>query len=116
MDSKNDVYIIDSYGLIYRSYFAFITRPLVNSKNENVSAVFVDPISGKPVSNDSQKKKLMYFIKGTEPHEVCDLHKRVYIDVLDGKIAEDKINQNVISSHSGKNEENSEVKNVWGFY
>ena len=35
---------------------------------ENVSAVFVDPISGKPVSNDSQKKKLMYFIKGTEPH------------------------------------------------
>lgn len=40
MDSKNDVYIIDSYGLIYRSYFAFITRPLVNSKNENVSAVF----------------------------------------------------------------------------
>ena len=40
MDSKNDVYIIDSYGLIYRSYFAFITRPLVNSKNQNVSAVF----------------------------------------------------------------------------
>jgi putative ABC transport system ATP-binding protein len=34
------------------------------------------------------------------------------IKILDGKIAEDKINQNVISSHSGKNEENSEVKNV----
>ena len=40
MSDKKDVYIIDSYGLIYRSYFAFITRPLVNSKNENVSAVF----------------------------------------------------------------------------
>ena len=33
----------------------------------NVSGVFVDPISGKPVTNDTQKKKLMYFIKGTEP-------------------------------------------------
>jgi DNA polymerase-1 len=34
------VYILDSYGLIYRAYFAFVSRPLVNSKNENVSAVF----------------------------------------------------------------------------
>ena len=38
---------------------------------KNVSAVFVDPISGKPVTNDVQKKKLMYFIKGTEP-EISD--------------------------------------------
>ena len=38
---------------------------------KNVSAVFVDPISGKPVTNDAQKKKLMYFIKGTEP-EITD--------------------------------------------
>ena len=34
---------------------------------KNVSAVFVDPISGKPITSDNQKKKLMYFIKGTEP-------------------------------------------------
>ncbi len=34
---------------------------------DNVSAVLVDPISGKPVSDDAGKKKLMYFIKGTEP-------------------------------------------------
>lgn len=33
----------------------------------NISAVFVEPISGKPVTNDTGKKKLMYFIKGTEP-------------------------------------------------
>lgn len=33
----------------------------------NISAVFVEPISGKPVTNDTDKKKLMYFIKGTEP-------------------------------------------------
>ncbi len=33
----------------------------------NVSAVLVDPISGKPADETSEKKKLMYFIKGTEP-------------------------------------------------
>ena len=48
-----------------------------NKKNEdvwykvpkNVSALFVEPISGKPITDDNQKKKLMYFIKGTEPIE-----------------------------------------------
>ena len=33
----------------------------------NVSAVFVDPISGRPIADDNSKKKLMYFLKGTEP-------------------------------------------------
>ncbi|MCR4743240.1 MAG: DNA polymerase I [Treponema sp.] len=37
---KNTVYILDSYGLIFRCYFAFISRPLTNSKGENVSALF----------------------------------------------------------------------------
>lgn len=37
---ENTVYILDSYGLIYRCYFAFISRPLTNSKGENVSALF----------------------------------------------------------------------------
>lgn len=36
---------------------------------ENVTGVIVDPISGKPATNESPKKKLMYFIKGTEPKE-----------------------------------------------
>ena len=41
MNKKDDtVYILDSYGLIYRCYFAFISRPLTNSKGENVSALF----------------------------------------------------------------------------
>ena len=34
------VFILDSYGLIYREYFAFISHPLTNSKKENVSAVY----------------------------------------------------------------------------
>ena len=38
--SSKTLYIIDSYGLIYRSYYAFISRPLTNKDGENVSAVF----------------------------------------------------------------------------
>ncbi|MCL1954715.1 MAG: DNA polymerase I [Brevinematales bacterium] len=40
MKSKPPLYLIDAYGLIYRSYFAFLTRPLRNSSGKNVSAVF----------------------------------------------------------------------------
>ena len=35
----------------------------------NVSSVLVEPISGKLATNETDKKKLMYFIKGTEPKE-----------------------------------------------
>ena len=37
---KNTVYILDSYGLIFRCYFAFINRPLTNSQGQNISALF----------------------------------------------------------------------------
>ncbi len=39
-DSKPTLYIIDGYGLIYRSYFAFINRPLRDMEGNNVSALF----------------------------------------------------------------------------
>ena len=39
-ENKKTVYILDSYGLIFRCYFAFINRPLTNSRGENVSALF----------------------------------------------------------------------------
>ena len=34
---------------------------------DNVTAVLVEPISGNPAKETDQKKKLMYYIKGTEP-------------------------------------------------
>ena len=37
---NNTIYVLDSYGLIYRSYYAFISRPLVNEKGQNVSAIY----------------------------------------------------------------------------
>ncbi|KPL04048.1 MAG: hypothetical protein AMJ73_04745 [candidate division Zixibacteria bacterium SM1_73] len=40
MPKKKRLYLIDGSALAYRSYFAFIRNPLINSKGENTSAVF----------------------------------------------------------------------------
>ena len=39
-DSSSTVFVLDSYGLIFREYYAFINRPLTNKKGENISALF----------------------------------------------------------------------------
>lgn len=38
--TQDTLYLLDSYGLIYRSYFAFISHPLTNKAGENVSALY----------------------------------------------------------------------------
>ena len=38
--SGNSLYLIDGSALVYRSYFAFIRNPLINSKGENTSATY----------------------------------------------------------------------------
>ncbi|MGB7062089.1 MAG: DNA polymerase I [Candidatus Zixiibacteriota bacterium] len=40
MPKRKRLYLIDGSALAYRSYFAFIRNPLINSKGENTSAVF----------------------------------------------------------------------------
>jgi len=40
MPKKKRLYLIDGSALAYRSYFAFIRNPLINTKGENTSAVF----------------------------------------------------------------------------
>ena len=37
---KKIVYLLDAYAVIYRSYYAFQNKPLVNSKGFNVSSIF----------------------------------------------------------------------------
>lgn len=37
---KNRLFLLDAYALIYRSYYAFIKNPRINSKGENTSAIF----------------------------------------------------------------------------
>ena len=38
--SKKTVFLLDSYGLIFREYYAMIKKPLTNTKGENISALF----------------------------------------------------------------------------
>ncbi len=38
-NEKKTLYLLDAYALIYRAHFAFIKRPLINSKGNNVSAI-----------------------------------------------------------------------------
>ncbi len=38
--SEKTIFLLDAYALAYRSYFAFIKNPRINSKGENTSAVF----------------------------------------------------------------------------
>lgn len=39
-DHKPTVYLLDVYGIVYRAYFAFLSRPLRNPSGANVSAVY----------------------------------------------------------------------------
>ena len=40
-DMSRELYLIDGYSVIYRGYFAFLKRPLLNPLGQNSSAVFV---------------------------------------------------------------------------
>jgi len=40
MDNESALYLLDGYGLIFRSYFAFIRSPLRNPDGKNISAIF----------------------------------------------------------------------------
>ncbi|MFN4216916.1 MAG: DNA polymerase I, partial [Brevinematales bacterium] len=37
---KKPILLVDGSGLVYRSFFAFIRNPLINKKNQNVSALY----------------------------------------------------------------------------
>ena len=38
--TKNKLFLLDAYALIYRSYYAFIKNPRIDSKGRNTSAIF----------------------------------------------------------------------------
>jgi DNA polymerase I len=40
MNSISRIFLFDAYALIYRSYYAFINRPMINSKGFNTSAIY----------------------------------------------------------------------------
>jgi DNA polymerase-1 len=40
MEPNKKVFLFDAYALIYRAYYAFINRPMINSKGANTSAIY----------------------------------------------------------------------------
>lgn len=40
MKQREKIFLLDSMGIAYRSYFAFISNPLINSKGENTGAIY----------------------------------------------------------------------------
>ncbi|MBR1722785.1 MAG: DNA polymerase I, partial [Treponema sp.] len=97
--NEDTLFILDSYGLIYREYFAFISRPLLNSKGQNVSAVFgffrnlltvIKTYSPKYIvaAMDSKTKTFRHELypeyKATRPKTPEDLHAQIPIieDIL----------------------------------
>ncbi|MDR0496503.1 MAG: DNA polymerase I, partial [Treponema sp.] len=69
---KEPLFLIDAYGLIYRFYFAFLNRPLMNPAGKNVSALFgftrtlvtlLDtgaPIANEKADDASQKPDIVF--------------------------------------------------------
>ncbi|GMO50663.1 MAG: DNA polymerase I [Treponemataceae bacterium] len=86
------VYLLDSYALIYRSYFAFISRPLTNKNGQNVSAIYgffrniktaldrykIEHIAAAFDSRAPTFRHAMYSeYKATRPKAPEDLHTQV---------------------------------------
>ena len=42
-------------------------------KPDNVVGVFVDPITGEIANETTKKRKILYYVKGTEPSLISDV-------------------------------------------
>ena len=61
--SKKKLFLLDAYALIYRSYYAFIKNPRVNSKGQNTSAIFrfVDTLE-EVTAETIRRPKITFYI------------------------------------------------------
>lgn len=77
MDRKR-LFLIDGSALYYRSYFAFIRNPLINSKGENTSAVFGFALYLMKIVFEEKPEYLAVVFDTKEPtfrHEMYDAYK-----------------------------------------
>ncbi|MGE5354841.1 MAG: DNA polymerase I [Deltaproteobacteria bacterium] len=78
MNKKKTLYLIDGHALVYRSHYAFIRRPLINSKGINTSAIsgFVRTIW--EILNDRKPDSIAVVFDPSGPtfrHEEYELYK-----------------------------------------
>lgn len=75
---KKKLFVIDGSAILYRSYFAFIQRPLINSKGQNTSSIFgtINTIVRLIEQFDPEFIAISFDLKGpTFRHEMCETYK-----------------------------------------
>jgi DNA polymerase-1 len=72
------LFLLDGSAIFYRSYFAFIRNPLINSKGENTSAAFGFLSTVFKLIEDEKPEHLIVVFDTKEPtfrHEIYDQYK-----------------------------------------
>jgi DNA polymerase-1 len=75
---KAKLFLLDGSAIFYRSYFAFIRNPLINSKGENTSATFGFLNTVFKIIEDERPEYLAVVFDTKEPtfrHEIYDQYK-----------------------------------------
>lgn len=67
MSQRERLFLIDGSALFYRSYFAFIRNPLINSKGENTSAIFGFASTLLKILSDEQPNYIAAVFDTKEP-------------------------------------------------
>ncbi len=76
--SKKRLFLVDGSALVFRSYYAFIRNPLINSKGENTSAVFGVTRSLLKILQEEQPDYLAVVFDRPEPtfrHQLYEQYK-----------------------------------------
>ena len=76
ISTKDYMYTKNIFADTMESYLKD-TESIWYSMPNNVVGVLVDPISGLPIEDNSKEKKVLYYLKGTEPTN----HQMVFDDI-----------------------------------
>ncbi|MDR1787429.1 MAG: DNA polymerase I [Treponema sp.] len=85
MEKKSPLYLIDTYALIYRSYFAFLKKPLRSRSGKNVSALFGVARAVLSLIDEGARMLLPAEEKSERPREKWLVRPRLMAAVFDSK-------------------------------
>jgi DNA polymerase I len=78
MASRERLFLLDGMALAYRAYFSFISRPLINSKGENTSAIFGFVNTLMKILNEEKPEHIAVVFDTKEPtfrHKMYEPYK-----------------------------------------
>lgn len=91
MEKRPRLFLVDGSALAYRSYFAFIRNPLINSRGENTSAVFGFANSLFKILNDQKPEYLTVVFDTKAPtfrHELYPEYKSTRLKMPDDMVTQ----------------------------